>query len=156
MKRLFAPLMIGTFVVVALGFLFAWPRLFPAPVASGAVPCLVPNRPLTVHVHPTLKIFISNGGGEKIEETVPSDIGLDGACEYVLHTHDGESERGVIHVESQDARRYTLGDFFAVWKKPLIREGYTLEVRVDGEIVPGPATIPLKDKEAIEFRYTAN
>lgn len=37
-------------------------------------------------------------------------------CYYWLHVH---AQDGVIHIESPSKRRYTLGDFFAIWRQPL-------------------------------------
>jgi hypothetical protein len=79
------------------------------------------------HIHVHLAIFV---GGQ--EEQVPLGIGIgqpwqvtdsaegafvnDGACFYWLHTH---TEDGVVHIESPVRRRFTLGDFFAIWQMPL-------------------------------------
>jgi hypothetical protein len=79
------------------------------------------------HIHVHLAIFV-NGQ----EEQVPLGIGIgqpwqvtdsaegpfvnDGSCFYWLHTH---TEDGVVHIESPIRRRFTLGDFFAIWQVPL-------------------------------------
>ena len=39
-----------------------------------------------------------------------------GSCFYWIHTHTGD---GVVHIESPLRRRFTLGDFFAIWQLPL-------------------------------------
>jgi len=80
-----------------------------------------------VHIHAHLAIFVN---GE--EQQVPLGVGIgqpwqvsdsdegpfveDGACFYWLHTH---TEDGIVHIESPLRRRFTLGDFFAVWQMPL-------------------------------------
>ena len=80
-----------------------------------------------VHIHVHLAIFV-NGQ----EEQVPLGIGIgqpwqvsdsaegpfvtDGTCFYWLHTH---TEDGVVHIESPIRRRFSLGDFFAIWQTPL-------------------------------------
>lgn len=80
-----------------------------------------------VHIHIHLAIFV-NGQ----EEQVPLGIGIgqpwqvsdsgegpfvtDGTCFYWLHTH---TEDGVVHIESPSRRRFSLGDFFALWQTPL-------------------------------------
>ncbi|HEV1997050.1 MAG TPA: hypothetical protein VGR61_02835 [Candidatus Dormibacteraeota bacterium] len=56
-------------------------------------------------------------------QPVSAYVGIPGAptaarCYYWLHTHD---RSGIIHVESPDSRRYTLGEFFDVWGQPLSR-----------------------------------
>jgi hypothetical protein len=80
-----------------------------------------------VHVHVHLAIFLD---GE--EQQIPFGVGIgqpwqvsnggqgpfvtDGACFYWIHTH---TDDGVIHIESPVRRRFTLGDFFAIWQVPL-------------------------------------
>lgn len=80
-----------------------------------------------VHVHVHLAIFVN---GE--EQQIPFGIGIgqpwqvsdsdegpfvtDGACFYWIHTH---TEDGIVHIESPVRRRFTLGDFFAIWQVPL-------------------------------------
>src|SRR5437868_5507703 len=79
------------------------------------------------HIHVHLAIFFN---GE--EQQIPFGIGIgqpwqvtssgsgpfvsDGACFYWIHTH---TEDGVVHIESPVRRRFTLGDFFAIWQVPL-------------------------------------
>lgn len=74
---------------------------------------------LKVHVHSHLALFHK---GEQI--AIPYAIGIVrpfqvnngfvgmGKGIYWLHTHDAT---GIIHVESPDDRRYTLGNFFDIW-----------------------------------------
>jgi hypothetical protein len=80
-----------------------------------------------VHIHLHLAIFIN---GE--EQQVPLGIGIgqpwevtssaegpfvsNGSCFYWLHTH---TQDGIIHIESPVRRRFSLGDFFAIWQVPL-------------------------------------
>jgi hypothetical protein len=80
-----------------------------------------------VHIHAHLAIFVDGQ-----EEQVPLGIGIgqpwqvtssdegpfvvDGSCFYWLHTH---TEDGIIHVEAPVRRRFSLGDFFAIWGQPL-------------------------------------
>jgi hypothetical protein len=78
---------------------------------------------LQVHVHAHLALI---NKGQQI--AVPYGIGIvkpfqvnngfvgTGRGIYWLHTHDAT---GIIHVESPDSRRYTLGNFFDVWGQPL-------------------------------------
>jgi hypothetical protein len=79
---------------------------------------------LAVHIHAHLSLFYK---GEQI--AVPLGIGIvkplrvangfaGGAALYWLHTHDAT---GIIHVESPDARPYTLGQFFDIWGRPLTK-----------------------------------
>lgn len=71
------------------------------------VECLVSE---VYHIHSHLTI-IEDG---KVL-AIPGQIGLQG-CAYELHTHDSS---GIIHVETQSFRKFTLGQFFAVWGKEL-------------------------------------
>ncbi len=113
------------------------------------VPCLVPNVALVQHIHPHLTIKVDG-----VEETIPTNIGL-GSCERAVHTHDGT---GTIHVEAQDNRQYTIGDFFDVWGKPIARDSYQLLVIIDGTAdVERPdvyRAIQLKDNQQIVMEYT--
>lgn len=61
-----------------------------------------------IHIHQHLDIFVN---GKK--ETVPAQIGIyDGQFLTELHTHDTS---GVMHVESDKRRDFSLGEFFGVW-----------------------------------------
>lgn len=137
-------------IVVVLGILFAYPRLFGGRSGGGigsGVPCLVPNVPLVQHIHPVLTIMV-NGA----REMIPANIGL-AECERAVHTHDEDAPQGVIHVESQDRRSYTLGDFFAVWGKPLVRENHVLTVTADSAYVENPETLTFRDGQDIRMEY---
>ena len=69
---------------------------------------------VTYHYHPGLTIVI-NGS----TYAVPPDVGRSGSCNRPLHTHPNTNNQavfdGTIHVESDEARSYTLGDFFLIW-----------------------------------------
>jgi hypothetical protein len=101
---------------------------------------------LNVHIHAHLSIFSK---GEQI--AIPYGIGIvkpfqvangfvgSGAGIYWLHTHDAT---GIIHIESPDARAYTLGNFFDIWGRRLdVKDVAGLEgvvrVYVDGTLRPG-------------------
>ena len=62
-----------------------------------------------LHIHQHLDIFVS---GKSV--TVPKDIGINYDARFIspLHTHD---RTGIIHVESDQVRDFTLGQFFDVW-----------------------------------------
>lgn len=137
-------------IVAVLGALFAYPWFSGDGGGGGigsGVPCLVRNVPLVQHIHPVLTILV-NG----VREEIPAGIGLAG-CERAVHTHDEDAPQGVIHVESQDRREYVLGDFFAVWGKPLARENYVLAVTVDGVWVENPEALGFKDGQDITMDY---
>jgi hypothetical protein len=107
----------------------------PAATATAAAGVLPPINGIScdalestvVHIHLHLAIFVN---GE--EQQVPMGIGIgqpwevtdsaegpfvtNGSCFYWLHTH---TQDGIIHIESPLRRRFSLGDFFAIWQVPL-------------------------------------
>ncbi|MEK7114998.1 MAG: hypothetical protein AAB847_01420 [Patescibacteria group bacterium] len=139
------------FALIIVGFFF-WPRkdapnLFTINTNTTDVPCLDSNiTTLKQHIHPHLQIII-----EDQNEAIPANIGLSSDCERSIHTHD---TNGIIHVESQDNRQYTLGDFFNVWSasggKKIDRFGYKLEMNLPGK----PEELILKDKQEIILKYS--
>lgn len=112
---------------------------------SDTVPFVLPNLPLVQHIHSELKIF-----ADGVEEKIPANTGL-GLQHRVLHTHEEDS---VIHVESQDTREYTLGDFMSVWGKPIERQGYTLVMTVDGTANTELGALKFKDGQKIVLNYS--
>ncbi|HEU4843369.1 MAG TPA: hypothetical protein VFT05_03810 [Burkholderiaceae bacterium] len=78
-------------------------------VSVAGVNCLV-SEDYHIHAHLTI---LRDGNALAI----PAHIGLQG-CAYELHTHD---QSGVIHIETSSARKFTLGQLFAVWGQPLSR-----------------------------------
>lgn len=130
-------------IAIILGILFYIPRIGKKTMVTN-VPCLIPNMPLTQHIHPRLTIMID--GAPKI---IPANIGL-GSCERALHTHD---DAGTIHIEAQDKREYTLGDFFGVWNEQIEIAGYTLAMTVDGRKNTALDKMLLKDKQEIILTY---
>lgn len=129
-------------------FLFSYPKLFGDKISApgASVPCIIDNLPLIQHIHPILAITVDGAN-----ETIPANIGLSGACERALHTHDAT---GQIHVEAQDARTYTLGDFMSVWGKFINRDGYALKATADETVIADPQSMILKDGERIKLEYT--
>lgn len=166
-------------VILAIGvYLFATrPSPPPAarPVSTAAIDGIGCNstEQLALHIHAHLDIILDGQ-----PQTIPANIGipLDSAgnprCFYWLHTHvdsndpsgTGKISNGVIHVEapvSHKDHQFTLGEFFAVWRKPLsstdlaglpVANDPPLTVIVDGQPYAGdPATIPLRDHELISL-----
>ena len=62
-----------------------------------------------------------------------------------LHTHDSS---GIIHVESNRVRNYTLGDFLDIWQGFNI-DGNRVSATVDGKPVTNYRDVLLKDGEII-------
>lgn len=93
---------------------------------------------------------------------VPAGIGIDAGEHFIapIHTHDGT---GVIHVESPEARTFSLGQFFGVWGvrlTPCCLGGYRatdarrLRVFVDGRLVRGdPRRVVLGEHEEIVVTF---
>lgn len=78
---------------------------------------------------------------------IPSEIGVHFLCTMPLHTHDGS---GRIHIESDESRLYSIGDFFRVWNKPW---GSPTQMHVNGTLfTPNPGQI-LYDGQAIHLQY---
>lgn len=138
----------GGGLIIFLVFLFSYPKLFgnQATAPGTSVPCIINNLPLIQHIHPILVITVDG-----TNETIPANIGLGGACERAVHTHD---TTGQIHVEAQDARQYTLGDFMSVWGKSINREGYILKTTADGAVITDPQNLIFKDSQQIELEYS--
>lgn len=79
------------------------------------------------HIHVHVAIFVNGqeqqvplgvGIGQpwQVEDSAEGPFVTDGSCFYWIHTH---TEDGVVHIESPVRRRFTLGDFFAIWQVPL-------------------------------------
>jgi len=103
---------------------------------------------LVLHFHVHLDIFVN---GKHI--TVPKWVGINVGAGYLteLHTHD---TRGVIHVEAQKARTFTLGQFFSEWAVFLGAHsvgGYTgMKWYLDGKLQTGnPQDLVFKPHQEI-------
>jgi hypothetical protein len=104
-----------------------------------------------IHIHQHLDIYV-NGK----HQTVPANIGIyDGQFLTELHTHDAT---GVMHVESDKDRDYSLGEFFGAWGVRLTNTcvgGYCKpktpwRMYLDGAPYPGnPSTLVLKRHQEI-------
>jgi len=144
------------------------PALAPASTAADGAPVdgirCDASEQVAYHIHSHLLVFVN---GEA--HSLPYGIGLvapvankTGAnafatatrCYYWLHVHAGD---GIIHIESPTQQTYTLGQFFALWRQPLNANTVgpatgVVTAYVNGEPFTGdPATIPLKDHEAIQL-----
>lgn len=98
--------------------LYALPAASPPPLqpADGATVEGVRCQPLegqVLHIHAHLTVLIKGSA-----VAIPSDVGRPAAagCIYWVHTH---ADDGIIHVESPTKRTFTLGEFFALWGRPL-------------------------------------
>lgn len=140
--------------LVVLG-LFAWSASLQSAKTTffgeTTVACL-PNghAQVALHIHPILTITVD---GE--EEAIPANVGITGSCMSEMHTHDGS---GTLHIETATRERFNeigFPDFFSVWGQPIVREGHSLQIFVDGEEIANPEDIELEDGMRIDLMYTS-
>lgn len=110
-----------------------------------------------LHIHQHLDVVVN---GKPV--TVPAGIGINMNARFIsqLHTHDVS---GVIHVESDQVRDFTLGQFFDVWGVRFTKDcigGYCtkgndkLRVFSDGKPVTGdPRNLALSSHQIIAIVY---
>jgi hypothetical protein len=85
------------------------------------------------HIHALVSIYKD---GQRL--ALPGNIGRPSACDYEMHTHDGS---GVVHIETDKERNFTLAQFFAEWGQPLSANA------IAG--LPGAPTFYVIDKEKV-------
>lgn len=117
------------------------------------------------HIHVHLAIFVDGqeqavpfgiGIGQpwQVEDTADGPFVTNGACFYWTHTH---TEDGIVHIESPVRRRFTLGDFFAIWQVPLSptqvgpAQGPVIAYVNGARDDTNPADIPLLSHERIQL-----
>ena len=179
-------LIIGA-LVIAIGLLLSWGRLFPTTqtvlitdpnnlpgIETGNVPWIpeianlharlkdiglpaLASEGSALHIHQHIDIIIN---GNPV--AIPAGIGIDEAAGFIspVHTHDTS---GVIHVESNTVRDFTLGQFFDIWGVLFTKNalgGYradtrhTLKVYADDKLVAGdPRDLALTEHEEIAVVY---
>jgi hypothetical protein len=127
-----------------------------ARLAAIGLPALEQEGTL-VHTHEHLDIIVN---GQRLE--VPANVGINQTELYIapIHTHD---TTGILHVESDDVRSFTLGQFFDVWGVRFTAEclgGYCVDDRhllrvfVNGLDLPGdPRSIELEAHQEIAVVY---
>jgi len=109
-------------------------------------PCVTgPTQPPNgYHWHTQLQIY--SGGAPY---TIPANTGFSTGCAEPLHTHDTS---GLIHVESDALRLYTIGDFFLVWGKPF---DSPTQMLVNGTAAAPSPGVTLYDSETITLYYAS-
>ena len=114
------------------------------------IACLVNgHQNLAFHVHPKMKITVDGAN-----EVIPANVGIIDTCMSEVHTHD---DTGEIHVESFSADRLAqlnLASLYEVWGINSEREGYNLEIYLDGQLKNSVTDVPIIDHSQIEMRYT--
>jgi hypothetical protein len=130
-------------VVVVLGGIGAY-YLVQAGSVAPPLPCISGEGGQLYHWHTQLNIF---SGATKI--VIPGGIGISAFCLEPVHTHQAD---GLIHIESDVNRLYSIGDFFRVWGKPF---GSPTSMLVNGTtpISPPSSTVILYNQESIELHY---
>lgn len=140
-------------LAVIIGVLFYWGRAngpaVVSPWSETGVACLTSSQispNLAFHDHPDLEIYID---GEL--QVIPANIGIIGSCTGELHTHDST---GQLHSESfKIGKQLTLGQFFGVWGEDFNKEGYELEMTVNGQPSQESGNLVLRDGDRIVLRY---
>jgi hypothetical protein len=90
----------------------------------------------------------------QVEDSAEGPFVTDGSCFYWIHTH---TEDGVVHIESPLRRRFTLGDFFAIWQVPLSTtqvgpaQGAVITYVNGSRDDRNPSDIPLLSHERIQL-----
>ena len=110
-----------------------------------------------VHTHEHLDIIVN---GRHL--MVPAGIGIHEAQAFIapIHTHD---TTGILHVESDEVRSFTLGQVFDIWGVRFtasclgaycVDEGHMLRIFVNGLDMPGdPRSIELEQHQEIAIVY---
>ncbi len=142
--------------LAVMGGLFAWPILNDKnrPLIkewnAADVGCISGHSAIAgvgQHIHQTINITVDGKA-----ETIVGDLGVVRGCMAETHVHQGQDN--VVHVESLDgSKKLKLTQFLVVYGKPLQREGYTVEVIVNGTPVADPENLILEDKQVIEIKY---
>lgn len=140
-------------IVIVLVVLFAIPR-FSDPTRAQVkawkeegINCLPSHQNASLHIHPILQIIIDGR-----PEVILANLGIVRSCMAEIHTHDGS---GTLHVESVLATKtFTLDQFFKVWGKTLERDGFSLEMTVDGLASQELGNLILRDGQQIILKYT--
>jgi hypothetical protein len=139
-----------------------WPRNVADLNARGRIAGvhILPSEGIKLHIHQHLDIFVD---GKHI--TVPALIGIKrkgtGAELAELHTHDTD---GIIHLESERAQAFSLGQFFGIWGLYLAKNCVgnlcsppaDFTVYVNGAKIPAtadPVKLVLEDHNEIAIVY---
>ena len=117
----------------------------------------LPPEGTTMHEHANVQVFVHGR-----QEPVPTDIGINPSPGTIqsIHTHD---DTGTVHLESSQARTFTLGEFFGVWGvrfTPSCLGAYcndqqnTIRVYVDGRQQTGDLRdVALDDQSVVVVTY---
>jgi hypothetical protein len=162
-------------IVVGAGGIFL-PGMFQPSSSSNSQCASFPFEPiegkaLAVHYHVLVSIFVN---GQEVKLPVGIGQGDSGPCTQPLHIHAEDPTTSIIHVESPDARSFTLGDLFKVWAatpgvggpSPVVFDqnqlfnnrvgsGYELHVFVNGQESSAYGSLVLQSHMVIVIAYGA-
>ena len=98
------------------------------------------------HIHALLSIYKD---GQRL--ALPGSIGRNSHCDYEMHTHDGS---GVVHIETNTAKVFTLGQFFAEWGQSLSADSIAgLAGKLTFYIIDNETIMPFTgDPQTIELK----
>ena len=131
--------LVAVIVMGGLSVVYLPPLLSGTPV----FPCIRQEGGLLYHWHTDLSISSAAGS-----VSIPAGIGIGAFCLEPIHTHDAT---GRIHIESDTAHRYSVGDFFRVWGKSF---GSPTAMHVNGTAeTPSPDVILYDLPETIHLQY---
>ncbi|MCL5006916.1 MAG: hypothetical protein M1153_02120 [Patescibacteria group bacterium] len=116
--------------------------------STSSVPCLVPGVAVLQSFETRLAILVD---GQR--QNIPKGIGINGSCTGELSTIDGN---GIISVKAQNDRKYTLGDFFAVWGVSMEQPGYSLTMTVNGKPSTELGNLVLAKNQQIILSYSSS
>ena len=140
--------------LAVIGGLFAWPiitdknRPLVKAWNQAGIGCLSSMVKVAKHEHANLTITVDG-----VKESFDRDLGIVRNCMGEFHVHTGQP--GILHLETvSPSEIFKLSHFFVVYDKPLVREGYKLEVIMNGAHVNDPVNLELADKQVIELKYT--
>lgn len=97
---------VALIAIIVGAVIFLRPAQNVVPLPDYLSRCVLGN--LFYHSHPNITVTI-NGANVPIADNT---FAASGGCGHPLHTHDAS---GVIHVETDVDRDYTLGDWFLIW-----------------------------------------
>lgn len=103
-----------------------------------------------IHWHSQLTIYVK---GKKQE--IPANIGI-GAVHQPIHTHDEDSDQGIIHMEFGSLVRKqdtALGRFFKNWGKDMRSFGANIKIFVNGKENADYENYIMRDNDKIELYY---
>ena len=103
------------------------------------------------HVHALLSVYRN---GQRL--AIPDSIGRGSGCSYEMHTHDGS---GVIHIETDVPKTFTLGQFLSLWGQSISAAGilglagpaqyYVIENEKITPLTTDPAAVVLAGRKEI-------